>query len=113
MRRKCSALVATVFVLAALIGSARAQDVREQLKKLETDRAAAVAKGDVATLDKQTSDDYVLISMTGRMAHQSQMLDGFKSGQSKLTSNDLSALKGRVSGDAPIVTATADVTGTL
>ncbi len=113
MRRKCSALVATVLVLAALIGSARAQDVREQLKKLETDRAAAVVKGDVATLDKQTSDDYVLISMTGRMADKAQMLDGFKSGQSKLTSNDLSDLKVRVYGDAAVVTGKADVKGTL
>ena len=113
MRRKCSALVATVFVLTALIGSALAQDVREQLKKLEMDRAAAVVKGDTATLDKQTADDYVLISMNGRMTDKSQMLDGFKSGQSKLTSNDLSDLKVRVYGDAAVVTGKADVKGTL
>jgi ketosteroid isomerase-like protein len=113
MTRNWSALVVTLFVLAALIGSARAQDVKEQLKKLETDRAAAVVKGDVATLDKQTADDYVLISMNGRMSDKSQMLDGFKSGQSKLTSNDLSDLKVRVYGDAAVVTGKADVKGTL
>ncbi len=77
------------------------------------ERAAAVVKGDTATLDKQTSDDYVLISMTGRMADKSQMLDGFKSGQSKLTSNELSDLKVRVYGDAAVVTGKADVKGTL
>ncbi len=113
MKRKYSALVATVFVLAGLIGSARAQDAKEQLKKLEIDRAAAVVKGDIATLDKQTADDYVLISMNGRMTDKSQMLDGFKTGQSKLTSNDLSDLKVRVYGDAAVVTGKADVKGTL
>jgi ketosteroid isomerase-like protein len=113
MRRKYSTFVAAVFVLTALIGSAWAQDAKEQLKKLEMERAAAVVKGDTATLDKQTSDDYVLISMTGRMADKSQMLDGFKSGQSKLTSNELSDLKVRVYGDAAVVTGKADVKGTL
>ena len=113
MRRKYSVFVVTIFVFAALLSSARAQDVKEQLKKLEIDRAAAVVKGDTATLDKQTADDYVLISMTGRMADKSQMLDGFKSGQSKLTSNDLSDLKVRVYGNAAVVTGKADVKGTL
>jgi ketosteroid isomerase-like protein len=113
MRRKCSTFFATVFVFTALISSAWAQDVKEQLKKLEIDRAAAVVKGDTATLDKQTADDYVLISMNGRMTDKSQMLDGFKTGQSKLTSNDLSDLKVRVYGDAAVVTGKADVKGTL
>jgi ketosteroid isomerase-like protein len=113
MRLKCSTFVATVFVLTSLIGSACAQDAREELKKLETDRAAAVVKGDVATLEKQTADDYVLITMNGRMSDKSQMLDAFKSGQSKLTSNDLSDLKVRVYGNAAVVTGKADVKGTL
>jgi ketosteroid isomerase-like protein len=113
MRLKCSTFVATVFVLTASIGSAWAQDAKEELKKLETDRAAAVVKGDVATLEKQTADDYVLITMNGRMSDKSQMLDAFKSGQSKLTSNDLSDLKVRVYGNAAVVTGKADVKGTL
>src|SRR5260370_19761639 len=109
MRGNCSTSVAAVLVLTALMGTAWAKDAKEQLKKLEMERAAAVVKGDTATLDKQTSDDYVLISMTGRMADKSQMLDGFKSGQSKLTSNELSDLKVRVYGDAAVGTGKADV----
>lgn len=107
------ALVAAVLVVAALLGSASAQDVTEQLKKLEMDRAAAVVKGDVATLDKQTSDDYVLITMNGKTSDKAQMLDAFKSGQSKLTADDLSDLKVRVYGYAAVVTGKADVKGTL
>jgi len=105
--------MATLFVFAVLLSSASAQDAAEQLKKLEIDRAAAVVKGDVAMLDKHTSDDYVLITMNGRMSGKAQMLDGFKSGQSKLTADDLSDLKVRVYGNAAVVTGKADVKGTL
>jgi hypothetical protein len=58
MNSKCAAfVVALVLSLAALLGLAWAANVEDELKKLETDRAAAVVKGDVATLEKQTSDD--------------------------------------------------------
>lgn len=107
------ALVVAVFVVAALLSSASAQDATEQLKKLEMDRAAAVVKGDIATLDKQTADDYVLITMNGKTSDKEQMLKGFKSGQSKLTADDLSDLKVRVYGNAAVVTGKADVKGTL
>ena len=104
-------LIAAVLVAAA--SSVFAQDVQEQLKKMEMDRAAAVVKADVATLDKTTSDDYVLINMNGRMTGKSEMIAGFKSGQSKLTSEDLSDLKVRVYGNTAVITGKADVKGTL
>jgi len=104
-------LIAAVVVIAA--SSVFAQDVQEQLKKMEMDRAAAVVKADVATLDKTTSDDYVLINMNGRMTGKSEMIEGFKSGQSKLTSEELSDLKVRVYGNTAVITGKADVKGTL
>jgi ketosteroid isomerase-like protein len=104
-------LIAAVLVVAA--SSVFAQDVQEQLKKLEMDRAVAVVKADVATLDKTTSDDYVLINMNGRTAGKSDMIEGFKSGSSKLTSEDLSDLKVRVYGNTAVITGKADVKGTL
>src|SRR2546425_34304 len=51
-------VIALVLSLAALLGLAWAANVEDELKKLETDRAAAVVKGDVVTLEKQTSNDY-------------------------------------------------------
>ena len=104
-------LIAAVLVVAA--SSVFAQDVQEQLKKMEMDRAAAVVKADVATLDKTTSDDYVLINLNGRMTGKSEMIAGFKSGQSKLTAEDLSDLKVRVYGNTAVITGKADVKGTL
>jgi ketosteroid isomerase-like protein len=104
-------LIAAVLVVAA--SSVFAQDVQEQLKKMEMDRAAAVVKADVATLDKTTSDDYVLINMNGRMSSKADMIEAFKSGSSKLTSEELSDLKVRVYGNTAVITGKAAVKGTL
>ena len=77
---------------AALLSLARAANVDEDLKKLETERAAAVVRGDAATLAKQTSDDYTFINVSGRMSDKSQMVNVFKTGQTKLTSDELSGI---------------------
>ena len=99
--------------LAVLLSLAWAESVEEQLKKLETDRAAAVVKGDVATLEKQTSDDYTLINMNGQMSDKSQMVNNFKTGQTKLASNDVSDMKVRVYGNTAVITGKVDVAGTM
>jgi ketosteroid isomerase-like protein len=112
MKRKCAAFVITTLLVFVMLGSAWAQSDEEQLKKLETDRAAAVVKGDVATLEQQTSDDYTLINMNGQMSGKSQMVNAFKTGQTKLTSDELSDMKVRVYGTA-VITGKADVKGTL
>jgi len=106
-------LLASILSLAVLLNAAWAASAEEELKKLETDRAAAVVKGDVATLEKQTSDDYTLINMNGQMSDKSQMVNAFKTGQSKLTSDALSDMKVRVYGNTAVITGKADVNGTL
>ena len=113
MNRIGALVLAAAFSSVTLLGSARAEDVQEQLKKLETDRSAAIVKGDVATLEKQTSDDYTLVNMNGQMSDKSQMVNAFKTGQTKLTSDDLSDLKVRVYGNTAVITGKADVKGTL
>jgi len=95
MNRRSTAFVfASVLALAALVGLAWAANVEEELKKLETDRAAAAVKGDVATLEKQTSDDYTFINLYGQMSDKSQMVDNFRTGRTKLTSNEVSDNEG-------------------
>jgi ketosteroid isomerase-like protein len=113
MRRQCAAFVIASLLVFAMLGSARAQSDEEQLKKLDTDRAAAIVKGDVATLEKQTSDDYSLINMNGQMSGKAQMVTAFKTGQSKLTSDELSDMKVRVYGSTAVITGKADVKGML
>jgi len=114
MNRRCVAFaIASLFVLATLCGSVAAQSVEDQIKKLETDRAAAVVRGDIATLEKGTSDDYTVIGTNGQLSSKSQMLNGFKSGQSKLAVNEISDMKVRVYGDTAVVTGKANVKGTI
>jgi ketosteroid isomerase-like protein len=113
MNRIASLVLAAALSSVTLLGSVWAEDVQEQLKKLETDRAAAIVKGDVATLEKQTSDDYTLINMNGQMSDKSQMVNNFKTGQTKLTSDELSDMKVRVYGNTAVITGKADVKGTL
>jgi len=86
-RSSTSFVFASVLAVAALVGLAWAANVEEELKKLETDRAAAAVKGDVATLEKQTSDDYTFINLYGQMSDKSQMVNNFKTGRTKITSN--------------------------
>ena len=72
-----------------------------------------MVKGDVAALEKVTSDDYTLINMNGQMSDKSQMISNFRSGQTKLTSDEVSDMKVRVYGDTAVVTGKADIKGTL
>jgi ketosteroid isomerase-like protein len=114
MNRKYTAFaIASLFVLATLCVYAAAESVEDQIKKLETDRAAAVVKGDIATLDKQTSDDYTLINMNGLVSDKAQMIEGFKSGKNKLSSDELSDMKVRVYGDTAVVTGKVTVKGIM
>lgn len=106
-------VVILLFVVGTFSISAAAQGTADQIKKMETDRAAAVVKGDWAKLDKETSDDYTLINVNGQMASKSQMLDGFKSGQNKLTTDDVSEMNVRIYGDVAVVTGKATVKGTM
>jgi ketosteroid isomerase-like protein len=112
-RRFAVFAIASLFVLGTLCGSAAAQEVADQIKKMETDRAAAVVKGDWAKLEKETSDDYTLININGQMSNKSQMVEGFKSGQNKLTANDLSDMTVRVYDNVAVVTGKMDTKGTM
>ncbi len=114
MNRRCPGFViASVLSLIVLLGLAWAANIEEELKKLETDRAAAAVKADVATLEKQTADDYTFINLHGQMSDKSQMVNAFKTGQTKLTADEVSDMKVRVYGNTAVITGKADIKGTV
>ena len=104
---------AALLVVFAILGWARAQSAEEQLKKLETDRAAAVVKGDADTVAKQTADDYTFINSDGGMSGKAQTIEAIRSGQIKLTQDDLSDMKVHVYGNAAVVTGKAEIQGVV
>ena len=114
MNRRFAAFACGLFLLLGVFcASTAAQGVADEIKKMETERAAAVVKGDWAKLEKETSDDYTLININGQMSTKAQMVEGFKSGQTKLTTDDVSDMSVRVYGDVAVITGKVDVKGTI
>jgi ketosteroid isomerase-like protein len=112
-------VVAAAFGLAVLSAApAWAQmggtaSVAEQIKKMERDRAVAVVKADVATLEGLTSDDYVLINANGQLSNKAETMNAIKTGVIKLTSNEVSDMNVRVYGDTAIVTGKSTAKGSI
>jgi ketosteroid isomerase-like protein len=94
-------------------GAAAGPSVEEQIKKMERDRAAAVVKADVATLEGLTADDYILINANGQMSDKAATMNNIKTGNIKLTANEVSDLKVRVYGDTAVVTGKSNAKGTI
>ena len=67
-------------------GKSGGGNVEEQIKKMEQDRAQAVVKGDAATLEKLTADDYMFIDRFGNVSDKASTMSRIKSGDIKLTS---------------------------
>src|SRR5712691_4132505 len=90
-----------------------ASSVEEQIKKMEKDRAAAVVKADVATLEGLTSDDYIFINANGQVSNKAETMNNIKTGVIKLTSNEVSDMTVRVYGDTAVVTGKSTAKGTI
>lgn len=114
MNRRCTAFACgLLIVVGTFCISASAQGSADEIKKMEKERAAAVVNGDWAKLEKETSDDYTLVNINGQMSNKSQMVEGFKSGQTKLTTDDVSDMDVRMYGDVAVVTGKVNVKGTM
>jgi ketosteroid isomerase-like protein len=115
-----SVVIAAAFSLATVSavpargqGASAGPSVEDQIKKMERDRAAAVVKGDVAMLEGLTADDYVLINANGQLSDKATTMNNIKTGNIKLTSNEVSDLKVRLYGDTAVVTGKSSAKGTI
>ncbi len=82
---------------------------------LEEQWRQAQVSGDVATMDKLLSEDYVGISMTGQVNTKTQQLDRLRTRTLQLTKINLSDMKVKLLGlnaNVAIVTSLAEVEGT-
>jgi ketosteroid isomerase-like protein len=75
----------------------------EEIKILEAHLIEAALKGDVSSLEKYFSDDYVAIRGDGKLGTKVQEIESLNSGTTKFESYDVHELKVRVYGDAAIV----------
>ena len=129
MNRKLTAAVMAASLVCALApAAARAQaaakkpahraaattaGVEDEIKKMEMERAAAAVKADTATLERMTADDYTFINRRGQLLTKADTMSRLKSGDIKLTANDVSDLKVRVYGNTAVVNGRVDVKGTM
>lgn len=60
--------------------------VEAELKKLVNDTAAALARNDVATLEKLYADNYMLVNLDGSVQNRADRLASFRSGETKFES---------------------------
>jgi ketosteroid isomerase-like protein len=86
-------------------------DAKRQVEALEEQWRQAQLAGDVATMDRLLSDDYIGISMTGQVSTKMQQLDRMKSHKFILTKLDLGEMQVKLVGSIAIVTSRAEVEG--
>lgn len=89
----------------------RKRDFKREVEVLEEQWRQAQLTGDVASMDKLLSDDYVGISMSGQVTTKAQQLDRLRTRTVQLTSIILSDVKVKLVGTIAIVTSLAEVEG--
>jgi ketosteroid isomerase-like protein len=82
----------------------REEDARE-VARLDTEYQAAVARNDVATMDRILADDFVLVVGTGRVFTKRELLDEARNATTVYTQQDDREQTVRVWGDTAVVTA--------
>ena len=92
--------------------STAATSAEDEIKNLEEMRNQAILHGDVAALDRMTSDDYTFSTLKGEMRTKSDILKGFASGSFHYESRQISDLKVRVYGSTAVVTGRSVQKGT-
>ena len=87
-------------------------DAKRQVEALEEQWRQAQLAGDVATMDKLLSDDYIGITLTGQVNTKTQQLDRMRMHKIALTKLDLEDRQVKLIGSIAIVTSRAEVEGT-
>jgi ketosteroid isomerase-like protein len=125
--RECNpALLAALILIAILLtthaakagvpvpvpGHKNKDDIKRQVEDIEQQWRNAQLTGDVATMDKLLSDDYIGISLNGQVNTKAQQIQRYSSRRVSLTRLDLTEMKVKLIGDIAIVTSRAEVEGT-
>ena len=87
--------------------------VAEQIESLSDQGREAALKGDASFLEANTTDDYTAIGNMGNIMSKSDAIQMRKSGDVKYSAIDVSDKKVRVYGNTAVLTATADLKGTI
>jgi ketosteroid isomerase-like protein len=106
------ALLGGVSASGAALHRVKGHDSKAQVEQLEEQWRVAQLNGDVATMDKLLSDDYIGISLNGQVNTKAQQLERTRTQRIALTRIDLSDMKVKFVGSIAIVTSRAEIEGT-
>src|SRR5258708_1324555 len=87
-------------------------DAKRQVEALEEQWRQAQLAGDVATMDKLLSDDYIGITITGQVNTKAQQLDRMRMHKIALTKLDLGERQVKLVGSISLLTSRAEGDGT-
>jgi len=108
----CVALVGTPRAMAAIPHHIKGgHDFKQQVELLEEQWRVAQLSGDVATMDRLLSDDYIGISLNGQVNTKAQQLERTRTQRISLTRLDVTDRKVKLVGSVAIVTSRAEVEG--
>jgi ketosteroid isomerase-like protein len=96
----------------SVIPTEKKHEAKRQVELLEEEWRVAQLAGDVATMDRMLSDDYIGISITGQVSTKAQQLDRVRNNKVAIHRVDLSDMKVKLIGSIAIVTSRAEVEGT-
>ena len=105
-----------VLALASLTGlygaSMKSTDIERTIAALDTQYQTAVEQNDVATLDRMLSDDFVLVTGSGKVFTKRDLLDEARSGHIVYEYQRDTNQVVRVWGDTAVITALLSAKGT-
>jgi ketosteroid isomerase-like protein len=101
--------VAILFALIAIpVVAWSGKSPEDEIKDLERARQDAFVKGDIASLDAQTADDYTTVNAAGKLSTKPQMMANLRAHKTAVVSVTLDDLKARVYGDTAVLTGVYD-----
>ncbi len=101
------AFLAAVVLFLVMPGVASSQTADAAVRKAETDRFAAMLKGDLAALDTLLAADLTYTHGDGRVVNKAAFIADLKTGDFKYVSIDPENVQVRVFGDTAVVTGAA------
>ncbi|MGE5277364.1 MAG: nuclear transport factor 2 family protein [Acidobacteriota bacterium] len=97
-------LLAALF-LTTLAFAAPVADAAREVESLERELVAAIARGDMAAYDRIVADDYVVFDASGKEISKPEVMASYRTGERRYTGLEIFDVKGRVFGDAAVVSA--------
>jgi ketosteroid isomerase-like protein len=102
--KRIALILTTLSLLVVPLAWSQGGNAEQQVKEVNEQLLAAMAKADTNSLEKLLADDYTAIRGDGMLTTKAQEIENFKSGATKYETNDIQDMKIRVYGHTAVAT---------